>query len=188
MPITRGRRRNHTFFCSVISYTLHRSIMGFQSLLCFVTLVTATPFIGHAVVLNECNSLVELENVPAAGNGYLPSHVELSPNQRYSYPFIELATGGWSMKISLPELEDPTNIMQFEYTLSPNMYGGVVWFDISYVNGNPLNGNWSLIGDSSQGRCSPAYRAYRYPTDDEHGMQDCPMDSTLVLQLCSRRR
>ena len=160
--------------------------MNLQSLLFFVTLVSATPLIGHAVVLNGCTSAVTLENVPAAGNGYLASRTELSSNQRYSYPFIELATGGWSMKISLPKLEDPTNIMQFEYTLTPKMYGGVVWFDLSYVDGNPLDGNWSLIGDSSQGQCHPAYRAYRYSTDDNHGMQSCPMDSTLLLELCGR--
>lgn len=168
-----------------LSETRQFSIMKVLQLQWFISLaaVAAARYVGHGVIVNNCEFNVSIDVTPAAGNGYDQLYTELSQHQVYSQTFIELAFGGWSLKISLG---DPADIMQFEYTLDPYEYGGIVWFDLSYVNGNPFDGNWSIVGDSPTGDCHPEYRAYEYSTDDVNGMQNCPMDSTVMVELCLR--
>ena len=72
-----------------------------------------------------------------------------------------------------------SNILQYEYTFHGD---GIIWYDLSEVNGNPWDGNWEITASDG---CTPRQAAYRYATDDAYGMQDCADSSTITVTICS---
>jgi len=142
---------------------------------------TAVASIGSAVVNNACSYEVYLYNTPAADGGYTEIDEVLQPNSSYSQQWTELSNNdGWSLKLSTST--DMSNIMQYEYTFQND---GIIWYDLSDVNGNPWDGNWEITASSESSTCSPKQQAYRYATDDAYGMQACPQDSVITVTLCS---
>jgi hypothetical protein len=142
---------------------------------------TAVASIGSAVVNNACNYEVYLFNTPAADGGQSEVDKVLEPNGSYTQQWTELTNGdGWSLKLS--KSTDMANIMQYEYTFQND---GIIWYDLSDVNGNPWDGNWEITASSESSTCSPKQQAYRYATDDAYGMQACPEDSVITVTLCS---
>jgi hypothetical protein len=136
--------------------------------------------VGSAVVVNACDYEVYLANTPSADGGYQEIDAVLAANGgTYGQVFTELSNGnGWSLKLSQSKALD--SIMQYEYTFHND---GTIWFDLSDVNGNPWDGNWEITSNSS--KCVPKQSAYRYSTDDAYGMQACPQDSIITVELCS---
>lgn len=149
--------------------------------LAFLASTAVAASVGNAVVTNACDYDVYIYNTPAAGGGYTEIDEVLSPNGSYSQTWTELSNGdGWSIKLS--QSTDMTTIMQYEYTFHDD---GIIWYDLSDVNGNPWDGNWEITASSESSTCSPKQQAYRYATDDAYGMQACPQDSVITVTLCS---
>ena len=140
--------------------------------------------IGSAIVQNKCPYDVYIQNTPAEFGGYVMIPYTLQANEgnaAYKFKYTQLSNAqGWSMKLSTSE-DDFNNIMQFETTFHDD---GMIWYDLSDVNGNPWDGNWEITssGDPS---CTPKHAAYRYSTDDAYGMQACQQAATLTVTLCS---
>lgn len=149
------------------------------SLALFGAVATASSLsAGEAQVVNKCSYDVYLCNVPAEGGGYSQQDKTLSPGDSWSQTWTELSNGqGWSIKLSnSTSLE---SILQYEYTFHND---GTIWFDLSCVNGDPWPENWEITGDNG---CDPKQTAYRYPTDDDYGMQACTQDATVLVTLCA---
>ncbi|KAM0720305.1 hypothetical protein Q7P37_004441 [Cladosporium fusiforme] len=135
--------------------------------------------LGKAIVKNACNYEVKMCNVPAQNNGHEQIDKWLQPNETYSQEYTELSSGaGWSIKLS--DTESLDHILQYEYTTHND---GIIWYDLSQVDGNPWYGNWEITAESSD--CNPKQQAYRYANDDAYGMQSCPDDSDIQVTLCS---
>jgi hypothetical protein len=134
---------------------------------------------GSAVVINACQYPVKLCNVPSSNGGYDQIDKSLDSNETYTQAWTELTNGnGWSIKLSPDETLD--HILQYEYTFHND---GIIWYDLSEVDGNPWNGNWEITSDKTS--CAPKQQAYRYATDDAYGMQSCSDDVTITVTLCS---
>jgi len=139
--------------------------------------------IGSAIVVNKCNYDVYLANTPAQFGGYDTIEKTLSSGDQYSQQWTELTNSqGWSIKLSKTAGAFQDNLLQYEYTFHDD---GIIWYDLSAVNGNPWDSNWEITADSPSGTCAPKQQAYRYATDDAYGMQDCPQDSVVTVTLCS---
>jgi len=155
-----------------------------QAVFATVALFAATALsesVGSAIVNNACSYDVYLYNTPAADGGYTEIDEVLSPGGTYEQTFTELSNGdGWSLKLSTSTAM--SNIMQYEYTFHDD---GIIWYDLSDVNGNPWDGNWEITASSASSTCTPKQQAYRYATDDAYGMQACPQDSLITVTLCS---
>jgi len=135
--------------------------------------------LGHAIVKNACNYEIRMCNVPASGGGYEEVDMWLQPNETYTQQYTELSNGnGWALKLS--DSESLEHVLQYEYTTHND---GIIWYDLSQVDGNPWYGNWQITTDSKN--CSPKQQAYRYANDDAYGMQSCPDDADIVVTLCS---
>jgi hypothetical protein len=147
-----------------------------------VALLASAPLanaIGHAVVVNACDYEVKMCNVPASGGGYDQVEQWLQPNETYTQQYTELSNGnGWALKLSDSDSLD--HVLQYEYTTHND---GIIWYDLSQVDGNPWYGNWQITTDSET--CSPKQQAYRYANDDAYGMQSCPDDADITVTLCS---
>lgn len=134
---------------------------------------------GKAIVRNACKYEVKMCNVPASGGGYEQIDKWLQPNETYSQQYTPLSNdNGWSIKLS--DTESLDHILQYEYTTHED---GIIWYDLSQVDGNPWYGNWEITAES--GDCNPKQQAYRYANDDAYGMQSCPDDSDIMVTLCS---
>jgi len=134
---------------------------------------------GSAIVINSCSYPVHMSNTPASGGGFNAVNQLLSPGGSYTQSWTELTNGdGWSIKLS-PTGNFVSNLMQYEYTYHND---GIIWFDLSDVNGNPWNANWEIQGSGS---CVPRQAAYRFSTDDAYGMQSCPSGSSITVTLCT---
>ncbi|KAF2479089.1 hypothetical protein BDY17DRAFT_313669 [Neohortaea acidophila] len=132
--------------------------------------------IGSAIVLNNCNYDVSLNNVPASGGGASAVSQTLSPGGTYTQEWTQLTNGdGWSIKLAPP---GASSVMQYEYTFQND---GTIWYDLSEVNGDPFNGDWVI---SATGDCAPRQAAYMYSTDDAYGEQSCPQASAITVSLC----
>lgn len=141
----------------------------------------AAQTVGSAIVLNGCDYDVYVTDVPAAGGGYEQMTKTLSPNQTFEQQWTELANGeGWSIKLS--KSTSLANIMQYEFTFHND---GIIWYDLSDVNGNPWDGDWEITAQSPSNTCTPKDHAYLYSTDDAYGMQACNSDATITVTLCS---
>ncbi|KAI9690250.1 MAG: hypothetical protein M1822_009211 [Bathelium mastoideum] len=140
--------------------------------------------VGQAIVENMCSYDVYVTNVPAADGGFTQQTYTLQKNngnEPYSFSYTQLSNSdGWSIKLSKDPL-DLSNIMQFETTFHDD---GMIWYDLSDVNGNPWDGNWMIMAKDNP-NCSPKHQAYRYSTDDAYGMQACQQNATLTVTLCS---
>jgi len=137
--------------------------------------------VGNAIIINSCSYEVYLADVPAAGGGYEEDDHTLQPGDKFTKTWTQLSNDqGWSMKLS----KDTSfaDIMQYEYTFHND---GIIWYDLSDVNGNPWDGNWEITAASDSSTCAPKQQAYRYATDDAYGMQACPQDSVITVTLCS---
>ncbi len=135
---------------------------------------------GNAIVVNKCNYDVYMANTPAADGGYSAISKTLSSGATYSQQWTELTNGnGWSLKLSKDSSQWSSDIMQYEYTYHND---GIIWYDLSEVNGNPWNGNWEITATNG---CTPKQSAYRYATDDAYGMQSCNSDASITVTLCS---
>lgn len=134
---------------------------------------------GVAHVVNGCKYDVHMSNTPAQGGGFEPIDQVLSPGGSYSQQWTQLGNDmGWSIKLAkTPSYQ--SDLMQYEYTYHND---GIIWYDLSEVDGNPWNGNWMIT--ASQG-CNPKQQAYRYSTDDAYGMQSCPDSAEITVTLCS---
>jgi len=134
---------------------------------------------GSAVVVNKCNYPVYLFNTPSAGGGFSEIDKVLPSDGSYTQQWTQLTNGnGWSIKLS--NSTSLASILQYEYTFHND---GIIWYDLSEVDGNPWNANWEITADSAS--CIPRQAAYRYATDDAYGMQSCPDSSTITVTLCS---
>lgn len=134
---------------------------------------------GSAHVVNNCNYPVKLCNVPSAGGGYEEEDTSLAPGASWSQPWTPLSNGnGWSIKLSKTDNLD--NILQYEYTTHSD---GIIWYDLSCVNGNPWDKDWEITADGTE--CAPKQQAYRYSTDDAYGMQSCGQDAVITVTLCT---
>jgi len=157
-----------------------------QSIIATVALLAASALadsIGQAVVVNKCNYNVLMHNTPAADGGYTEIDKTLSPNDSYTMQWTQLSNGdGWSIKLGKEDCDWQTNLMQYEYTFHGD---GIIWYDLSDVNGNPWDGDWEITASSASSTCTPKQQAYRYATDDAYGMQACPQDSVITVTLCS---
>lgn len=135
--------------------------------------------LGSANVINQCTSDVYLYNVPSAGGGGVEVDKVIGPGDSYSQTYQTLTNNnGWSLKLS------PTaalgQVMQFEYTYQGD---STLWYDISYVNGDPFNGDWIMTSDSTS--CVPKQTYYRFSTDDSYGMQaGCSPDVSITVTMC----
>lgn len=137
--------------------------------------------VGSAIVVNKCTYDVYMANTPAQNGGYDVINGVLSPDDTYTQQWTELGVdGGWSLKLS-KDNSFGNNILQYEYTFFNN---GIIWYDLSAVDGNPWDGNWEISADDAT-TCSPRQAAYRYATDDAYGMQSCPSEATITVVLCS---
>lgn len=135
--------------------------------------------LGHAIVKNACKYEVRMCNVPASGGGHEEVDMWIQPNETYTQQYTELSNGnGWALKLSDSESLD--HVLQYEYTTHND---GIIWYDLSQVDGNPWYGNWQITTDSEN--CSPKQQAYRYANDDAYGMQSCPDDADITVTLCS---
>lgn len=135
--------------------------------------------LGHAVVKNACKYEVKLCNVPASGGGFEQIDKMLQPDETYTQQYEPLSNdNGWSIKLSQDDTLD--HILQYEYTTHQD---GIIWYDLSEVDGNPWDGNWEITTDNDN--CNPKQQAYRYATDDAYGMQSCPDDADIMVTLCS---
>lgn len=85
---------------------------------------------------------------------------------------------GWSIKLSKTDNLD--HILQYEYTFHND---GIIWYDLSCVDGNPWDHDWQITANGSD--CSPKQQAYRYSTDDAYGMQSCSQDTEITVTLCT---
>ncbi|KAF2858123.1 hypothetical protein K470DRAFT_260125 [Piedraia hortae CBS 480.64] len=157
--------------------------MRFQTIVAAASLASvtlATP-VGRAKVVNACSYPVHLCNVPAENGGYEQSKTVLQPNGTFSQVWTQLSNDqGWSIKLSKDETL--SHIMQYEYTFHND---GIIWYDLSDVDGNPWDGNWELTAISRSSPCNPKQQAYRYSTDDAYGMQACSQDAVITVTLCS---
>ncbi|KAK4547996.1 hypothetical protein LTR36_010716 [Oleoguttula mirabilis] len=154
------------------------SVLATVGLLATTALATS---VGSAVVNNACDYDVYLFNTPAADGGYTEIDEVLSSGGSYTQQWTELTNSdGWSIKLSQDTAM--TNIIQYEYTFHDD---GIIWYDLSDVNGNPWDGNWEITASSASSTCTPKQQAYRYATDDAYGMQACPQDSIITVTLCS---
>ena len=114
----------------------------------------------------------------------MPELSTLGPGAVIGQNWTELTNGnGWSLKLSPVADSFGTNILQFEYTFHDD---GTIWFDLSEVDGAPWRNDWCITAVS--GECDPRNVAYRFSTDDAHGMQACPQDSELWVKLCNSAR
>ncbi|KAK5711161.1 hypothetical protein LTR15_012649 [Elasticomyces elasticus] len=138
--------------------------------------------VGTAHVVNKCEYDVYMFNTPAADGGYTEIDKTLGPGDSYSQQWTELSNGnGWSIKLSKNQVLGE-NILQYEYTFHDD---GLIWYDLSEVDGNPWDANWEITASSPSSTCAPKQQAYRYATDDAYGMQACPQDSEITVTLCS---
>lgn len=129
--------------------------------------------------VNKCDYEVTLCNVPSSGGGYEQQDTTLAPGESWDQQWTELTNGnGWSIKLSKSASLD--NILQYEYTFHND---GIIWYDLSCVNGNPWDQDWEITASGST--CSPKQQAYRYATDDAYGMQSCASDSDITVTLCT---
>ena len=135
--------------------------------------------VGSAYVVNKCSYPVHLQNTPASGGGYNAISQVIQTGGQYTQEWTELSNSqGWSLKLS--QSDSMANIMQYEYTFHND---GIIWYDLSDVNGNPWNGNWEITAAGAD--CNPKQQAYQYATDDAYGMQACPQAATITVTLCS---
>lgn len=135
--------------------------------------------LGHAIVKNACNYEIKMCNVPASGGGFEQIDKWIQPNETYSQQYQPLSNNnGWFIKLSDDESLD--HILQYEYTTHQD---GIIWYDLSQVDGNPWYGNWQITTDHND--CHPKQQAYRYANDDAYGMQSCPDDADIIVTLCS---
>jgi len=139
--------------------------------------------VGNAVVVNGCDYEVYMANTPSDDGVHTTQSMTMQPNATYSQTWTQLDNGaGWSIKLSQSATDWTDNIMQYEYTFQND---GIIWYDLSDVNGNPWNADWEITATSPSSTCSPLQQAYRYATDDAYGMQACPQDSVITVTLCS---
>jgi hypothetical protein len=136
--------------------------------------------LGSAIVINKCSDDVWLWNTPSDDGVHTAVNKVLSSGDSYSQQYTELENKmGWSLKLSNTSSQD--NVMQYEYTY---LGDGVIWYDMSNVNGNPWSGNWAFSSDDSS--CKPTHCAYQYSTDDQGGMQsDCDSSASITVTLCA---
>ena len=153
-----------------------------SSMIATTAILASAPFanaLGKAVVKNACNYEIKMCNTPAANGGHEQVDKWLQPNETYSQEYTQLSNGnGWSLKLS--DTESLEHILQYEYTTHGD---GIIWYDLSQVDGNPWYGNWQITTNSKN--CKPKQQAYRYANDDAYGMQSCPDDSDIIVTLCS---
>lgn len=153
-----------------------------SSMIATTAILASAPFanaLGKAVVKNACNYEIKMCNTPAANGGHEQVDKWLQPNETYSQEYTQLSNGnGWSLKLS--DTESLEHILQYEYTTHGD---GIIWYDLSQVDGNPWYGNWQITTDSEN--CNPKQQAYRYANDDAYGMQSCPDDADITVTLCS---
>lgn len=134
---------------------------------------------GTAHVINGCKYDVHMSNTPAQGGGFEPIDKVLSSGASYSQEWTQLGNDmGWSIKLAKTD-NYQSNLMQYEYTYHND---GIIWYDLSEVDGNPWSGNWMITASNG---CSPKQVAYRYATDDAYGMQSCPDSAEITVTLCS---
>lgn len=141
----------------------------------------AADSVGQAIVVNKCSSDVYLQNTPSDDGVHTEVDKTLKTGDSYSQTYTQLANNmGWSLKLSNSTSMD--NIMQYEYTFLDD---GVIWYDMSNVNGNPWDGNWLFTSDDST--CKPTHGAYQYSTDDANGMQaSCDQSASITVTLCAQ--
>ena len=150
------------------------AIIASAALLAAPALVSA----GSAIVINSCSYDVQMANVPSSGGGQSEIAQTLSSGGSYTQEWTSLTNGnGWSIKLCKDD--SMSNILQYEYTFHND---GIIWYDLSEVNGNPWDANWEI---TATGSCSPRQAAYRFATDDAYGMQSCPDSSSITVTLCS---
>ncbi|KAK4555610.1 hypothetical protein LTR86_007363 [Recurvomyces mirabilis] len=139
--------------------------------------------VGSATVVSKCNYDVFLANVPAQGGGFNEVDRTLKSGDSYTQQWTELSNGnGWSIKLSKDKTNWNSDIMQYEYTFHND---GIIWYDLSDVNGNPWSGDWEITANATSSPCTPKQQAYRYATDDAYGMQSCSQDADITVTLCS---
>jgi hypothetical protein len=143
---------------------------------------------GSGIIINNCDYAVGLDNTPAAGEGATGESRTLQKGDSYSthWTGLEGHHDGWSMKLRPANTDASSRCMQYEYTYQPTNPStpDIIWFDISYVDGDPFDGNWSLSSNNATCHALLHHEAYAYSTDDARGMQkpcDCTADITLVL-------
>jgi hypothetical protein len=143
---------------------------------------------GSGVIINNCDYAVSLDNTPAAGEGATGESRTLHKGDSYSQHWtgLEGHHDGWSMKLRPADADPSSKCMQYEYTYQPTNPStpDIIWFDISYVDGDPFNQNWSLSSNNATCHSLLHHEAYAYSTDDARGMQkpcDCTADITLIL-------
>jgi hypothetical protein len=171
----------HSLTNRIFAIAITKAKMGFNMIAATAILASA-PFanaLGKAIVKNACNYEIKMCNTPAANGGYDQVDKWLQPNETYSQEYTELSNGnGWSIKLS--DTESLEHILQYEYTTHND---GIIWYDLSQVDGNPWYGNWQITTDSEN--CNPKQQAYRYANDDAYGMQSCPDNADIMVTLCS---
>ncbi|KJY00025.1 hypothetical protein TI39_contig345g00002 [Zymoseptoria brevis] len=138
--------------------------------------------LGAGHVVNKCDYDVYTSVVPASGGGQETKMLTLSPGDSWDQSWTPLTNGaGWSIKFSKEEGSFGSNVLQFEYT---SQNDGTLWYDLSCVDGTPWQGDWHISSDTDD--CVPRQAAYRFSTDDAHGMQNgCPCEASITVTLCS---
>ncbi|EGP91630.1 unnamed protein product [Zymoseptoria tritici ST99CH_1A5] len=138
--------------------------------------------LGAGHVVNKCDYDVYTSVVPASGGGQETKMLTLSPGDSWDQSWTPLTNGaGWSIKFSKEEGSFGSNILQFEYT---SQNDGTLWYDLSCVDGTPWQKDWHISSDTDD--CIPKQAAYRFSTDDAHGMQNgCPCEASITVTLCS---
>lgn len=141
--------------------------------------------VGSAIVQNNCPFDINL-----ISTSDLSGNVQLVPaGQSYREQFGGTSGAGISIKMS-PDDDWSYNLAQFEYTYQPE--NNQVWYDISFVNGNPYMGNNQQIitGDATcpspfcAAGDSDCNQAYLIPAPDPQPNWACDPSLDLVYQLC----
>lgn len=159
--------------------------------LCASALASTVLGMGSVNIKNKCTDPIYYQSIAGDDNTPVKS---IQPNQDYSEQFRKnTATGGGiSIKVSKTKDQTPGKIAQVEYTLQKLREKSMVFYDLSYVNGNPFAKDGVTITPSDGGcptvNCPPGQEkcpdAYNKPDDDKatHG---CSQEADFEVIFCS---
>ena len=138
--------------------------------------------LGSSNVVNDCSFPVYLYACDESSCG---AEVTLAPGQEYSEPYTSTTNDGVSIKIGTTSGEVQKPILQFEYTNS----NGLVYFDVSQVNGNPFSANGYFLSDSAglHDTCSPPATScpFVFYTPTDGTVFNTANSNSIGVTLCS---
>lgn len=140
---------------------------------------------GNAILINSCNAPIYMQNTPSTTDQYSVVSQTIQPGAQYTQEFTQLSNGGgWSIKVSMNGDDWTSDLLQYEYTWdgTSGTYGGLIWFDVSMVNGNGFSEPWYISGTGS---CDPAQTFYGVgQPNDNYASQSCDAPASITVDIC----